>query len=242
MPEPRVLIIVPAYNEARNLAGVLDELAREAPSCDVLVVDDCSKDDTRRLCTERGVPVVTTIFNLGIGGAVQTGYKYAAAHGYDVAVQVDGDGQHPADQLPSLLKPLLGGEADMIIGSRYLVPMGYELQYPRFIGTLLFSKLTSLILGRRITDVTSGFRAADRKTLLFLASEYPEDFPDVETVLLLGLSGFRLAEVPLRMRRRASGRSSINFTKSVIYIFKTLMSVLAVLMRKRLPAAWREAK
>lgn len=233
MPEPKILLIIPAYNEARNLGGVIDEIKKEVPFCDILVVNDCSTDATTAVCAGRGVPYITTIFNLGIGGAVQTGYKYAAARGYDIAIQVDGDGQHPAGQIPQLIAPLLAGEADLVTGSRYLVPMGYKLQYPRFIGTKLFSLLTSAILGEKITDVTSGFRAANARTVSFLSVEYPEDFPDVETILLLGLSGYKLKEIPLHMRPRASGRSSINFQKSVVYCFKTLVSVLSVLLRKR---------
>lgn len=232
MHNPRILLIIPAYNEAANLGGVLEEIRREAAACDILVVNDCSSDATLEVCTRYGVRVTTTVFNLGIGGAVQTGYKYAAAHYYDIAIQVDGDGQHPADQIARLVKALLENGADMVIGSRYLEPMGYELQYPRFIGTTIFSFITSVIIGRKITDVTSGFRAANARTIKFLSVEYPEDFPDVEAVILLGLSGFRLEEIPLRMRRRTRGHSSITFQKSAVYCFTTIISILSVLLRK----------
>jgi glycosyltransferase involved in cell wall biosynthesis len=228
-----VLAIVPAFDEAASIAKVIEEIRAAQPEVDVVVIDDCSRDDTARLAREAGAAVISLPVNLGIGGAVQTGFKYAVAQGHDAAVQVDGDGQHDASQLDLVLAPLEAGTANVVIGSRFLADTGYRASPPRRAGMLLFGALVRAATGQRITDTTSGFRALDREAFAFLARNYPVDFPDAETLVLLRRAGFRLMEVSVRMRPRPAGRSTTTPIRALYYPFKQLVSVLAVLLRKR---------
>ena len=233
----RTLAIVPARNEAGSIAAVLDDLRAHCPQCDVLVVDDGSSDRTAALAEAGGALVISLPFNLGIGGAVQTGFLYAARHGYDCALQFDGDGQHVAAEVGKIVEPLRRGDADVVIGSRYLAPgSSYRTPLGRRLGMLVFQLTNSRIVGRRITDNTSGFRAYGRRAIEFLAEHYPDDYPEPEAVVLLGRNGCTLAEVPVLMAARSAGLSSIAGWRGPYYMVKVLLTVLMNAMRAKVSA------
>jgi glycosyltransferase involved in cell wall biosynthesis len=232
----RALAIVPAYNEAGAIAGTIDDLRRHAPEFDVLVVDDGSTDDTSVLARRNGARVLRLPFNLGIGGAVQSGYQYAYEHDYDVAVQVDGDGQHDARCLPEMLDHLrTHPELNMVTGSRFLAADGdgYRSSASRRLGIRVFGQILSWIVGRPVTDPTSGLRMTDRHGIDLFARDYPHDYPEVEAVLLLHHHRLTSEEFPVRMRPRTSGVSSINATRSIYYMVKVLLAVFVGLLRAR---------
>jgi glycosyltransferase involved in cell wall biosynthesis len=232
MSAPRVLVIVPAHNEEESLPATLDELGRKAPGRDVLVVDDGSRDRTARIARERGVPVAVHAVNLGVGGALQTGFRWALLHGYDVGVQLDADGQHDPAYLEALLDPVLRGACDVSIGSRYVARSGYRAPVARRLGMLLFSAVVRLSVGQRITDTTSGFRAYARPVMEVCQHEFPKDFPDAPLLIDLARRGFRLAEVPVEMRAREAGRSFYTLGKSLYYPYKNLLASLMVLLKR----------
>ena len=227
-----MLAIIPAFNEEGAVGKVVEEIRRLRPAIDVVVIDDGSTDETADVARKAGARVVSLPFNLGIGGAVQTGFKYAAEKGYDVAVQVDGDGQHRPDQIPILLDALRQEGIDVIIGSRFLSSGGYTTSLVRRIGVHVFVLVNSILLKKRITDNTSGFRAYNRKAIEFLAEHYPYDYPEPESVIILGRNGFRLAEVPVLMREREHGRSSISAFWSMYYMIKVLLAIFMTLFKK----------
>jgi glycosyltransferase involved in cell wall biosynthesis len=180
-----------------------------------------------------GVHVLSLPCNLGIGGAVQTGLLFAREHRYEVAVQFDGDGQHRADQVSALLAPLQAGEADVVIGSRFLQKSEYRAPLARRIGIAVFAWVNSLVLRRRITDSTSGFRAYDAAAIGFLAREYPHDYPEPESVVTLARHGFVVREVPVQMRERQGGRSSITLLRSIYYMLKVLIAIVVGATREK---------
>jgi glycosyltransferase involved in cell wall biosynthesis len=220
------LVIVPAFNEESNIGHVVDEILGAGLGLDVVVVDDGSHDRTGEIARSRGARVITLPFNLGIGGAVQTGLKFAHRHQYDVAIQIDGDGQHISSEIPLLLAPLQHREADVSIGSRYLGAPHYDTPFMRRLGMLVFSTVNSLLIGQRITDNTSGFRAFNRRAIAFLSAHYPSDYPEPETVVMLGCNGFRLKEVAVKMRQRRAGESSINSGRAIYYMVKVLLAII----------------
>ncbi|MCK4546623.1 MAG: glycosyltransferase family 2 protein [Candidatus Eisenbacteria sp.] len=232
----RVLIVVPAHNETGRIGEVVGEIREKLPDIDIVVIDDASSDGTGAEAEAAGSKVVRLPTNLGIGGAVQAGYKYAERHGYDIVVQIDGDGQHDPGFVGRLLEPILEGKADVVIGSRY-VPGAkdpdYKTPFARKVGITLFSLLTSAIVGVRITDVTSGFRAVSGKVLRYYVDNYPADFPDSEATILIHYLGGRVREIPVHMRSRAGGRSSTTPIKSLYYPFKVLIAILATLLREK---------
>lgn len=228
-----MLAIIPAYNEEAALPGVLEAFAARAPGVDVLVVDDGSTDRTAQVAAAGGARVVSLPFNLGIGGAVQTGYLYARERGYDVAVQVDGDGQHDPGEIRVLLPGLGDGRADLVAGSRFLADSPpYRSSLPRRAGILYFSWLLSPILGRRVTDPSSGFRAAGRRAIALFAERYPSDYPEVDSLVLLWKHGLRSAEVPVGMAQRQGGHSSISWPRAVYYMIKVTLSIAVHLLRR----------
>jgi glycosyltransferase involved in cell wall biosynthesis len=230
----RKLAIVPAYNEERMVRRVVREIRRHAPDFDIVVVDDGSTDRTVIEAQAEDVAVIRHPFNLGIGGAVQSGFKYALAHGYDVAAQVDGDGQHKPAHLADLVEQLrTGGSADMVCGSRFLENPGYKVPIGRRIGNLIFSVVLSAIVRRRITDPTSGFRATNRRGIELFARDYPHDYPEVEAILMIHAHRLRLHEVPVRMNARGFGRSSIDYPRSAYYMAKVLLAIFVGLFRRR---------
>jgi hypothetical protein len=232
----RKLAIIPAYNESGAIAATIADVREHAPGWDVLVVDDGSTDATHRIARAAGARVIRHPFNLGIGGAVQSGYQHALEHGYDYAVQVDGDGQHDARCLPALHAYLLEHpDLNMVTGSRFLAEDGdgYRSSATRRIGIRLFSWLLSRITRRPITDPTSGLRMTDRSGIELFARDYPHDYPEVEAVLLLHAHKLRADEVPVRMRPRTSGTSSISSSMSVLYMTKVTLAVFVGLFRAR---------
>jgi glycosyltransferase involved in cell wall biosynthesis len=231
----RVLAIVPAHNEEAAVGEVVRELTARG-DLDVLVVDDGSTDGTRREARTAGARVLSLPFNLGIGGAVQSGYLFARRHGYDVAIQVDGDGQHLPSEIDRLLPPLAAGEADLVLGSRYVEETAYRSTFPRRMGMILFSWVVSRVTRRRFLDTTSGFRAASRSVIDYLAEHYPQDYPEVEALVLLSRSGFRIVEVPCRFRERTGGSSSITPVRSIYYVVKVLLAI-GIGLARRLPGS-----
>lgn len=228
-----VLAIVPAFNEADSISGVIADLRAHQPDCDILVVDDHSTDDTADRARAAGVVTLRLAFNLGIGGAVQTGFRYARRFGYRFAFQFDGDGQHQAEDVPRLLAPLREGSADVVIGSRFLEGNGFQTTAARRVGTHLFERLNWLTSGRPVTDTTSGFRAYNERAIDFLADQYPSDYPEVESLTHLARAGFRFAEVPVRMRERQGGRSSIGPYRAFYYMIKVSLASLVSMGKPR---------
>jgi hypothetical protein len=232
----RHIAIVPAYNEAESISSTIADLRRHAPEFDVIVVDDGSTDETGRVAREAGAVVIRHPFNLGIGGAVQSGYQYALEHGYDRAIQFDGDGQHQASNIKDLLAELdKRPEMNMIVGSRFLADdyHGYRSSASRRVGIRIFARVLSIIVGAAVTDPTSGFRLVTRRGIELFARDYPHDYPEVEAILLLHAHKLRSAEVPVQMRARSGGRSSINAVRSAYYMVKVLLAVFVGLFRAR---------
>lgn len=228
----RVLILIPAYNEAGSIGQVIDEIQGYMPTVDLLIISDGSTDETAAIARERGAMVVELPQNLGIGGAMQTGYRYAARHGYQVAVQVDGDGQHDVRELPPLLAAVMAGDVDLAVGSRYVADSGYRGAILRRLGSWLLAHWVRLMTGQMIHDPTSGFRAAGARVIELFAREYPVDYPEVETLVLLQRRGFRLREWPVKMRSRSAGQSSITPWKSVEYMIKVGLAVWIQRLRR----------
>lgn len=224
--QPKILIIIPAYNEAENLLKVVENIRRCCPQCDHLVVDDGSTDDTAALCARHGICSVHLPINLGIGGAVQTGYRYAFKNHYDIAVQIDGDGQHDVSYLPDLLQPLIDREADIAIGSRFINREGFQSSPLRRMGIHFLSALIRLCTGVRIYDVTSGFRAVNQKFIRIYAGTYPVDYPEPEAIIAAVMQRGTIREVPVVMRERGSGSSSIHGLKSAYYMIKVSLSII----------------
>jgi glycosyltransferase involved in cell wall biosynthesis len=226
----KVLAIIPAYNEEESVGAVVEELGARG-DLDVLVVNDGSSDATLEEAARSGARTLDLPFNLGIGGAVQSGFLYARDHGYDAAIQVDGDGQHPAAEIDHLLGPLGRGEADLVLGSRYMGKTEYRAPLPRRLGMILFSAVVSAITRQRLLDTTSGFRASGRAVIEYLAEHYPEDYPEVEALVLLRRAGFRITEIPCRFRDRRLGHSSITPFRSAYYVIKVLLAIFMGLLR-----------
>jgi glycosyltransferase involved in cell wall biosynthesis len=227
----RRVAIVPAFNEEDAVARVVQEIRFTDPDMEILVVDDGSRDGTAGAAWRAGATVLELPFNLGIGGAMQAGYRYALERGFDVAVQVDGDGQHDPAEMPRLLDLLLEGRADMVVGSRFLGDNGYRAPLGRMLGIRMFARIVSLIVGQRVTDSTSGFRAVNRRGIALFARDYPNDYPEVESTVLVYRHRLRRIEVPVRMRERSSGRSSITPFGSVYYVVKVTLALLVDLFR-----------
>ena len=234
MPEARGLAIVPALNEERTIAHVVGEIRSYDPRLEIVVVDDGSTDRTAEVARAAGARVLRLPFNLGIGGAVQTGFRYASENDFDYAVRVDGDGQHDPTQLAAVVEPVLRGEADIVVGSRYVSPAGrgFRSSVPRRMGIRILAGVVSRLTGQRITDPTSGFQALDRKAIALFAADYPHDYPEVEAIVLLLRQRLRLREVPIEMRPRTAGRSSIQTLSSGYYMVKVLLALFVGSFRR----------
>jgi glycosyltransferase involved in cell wall biosynthesis len=229
----RIVAVVPAYDEAEVIGKVVDEIRGFEPAIDVVVVDDASADETASVASAHGAIVLRLPHNVGIGGAVQTGLKFALAEGYDTAVRLDGDGQHDAGELGKLLAPLERGEADFVIGSRFVDSAGsYRPPFARRIGIRVFARLVSTLSGQRVTDTTSGFLALDRVGIELFAMDYPHDYPEVEATLVGLKSGLRLSQVQVNMRERETGSSSITLVQSLYYIVKVTLALLVASLRR----------
>ncbi len=223
----KILIIIPAYNEEGNIVKTIDEFLSLQYPFTILVVNYGSKDQTAYEAKKLGVQVISLPFNLGIGGAVQTGFKYAYQHHFDVAVQVDGDGQHKADFLKKIMDPVLQDEVDMAIGSRFIPPYtGYQSSFIRRIGINFFAILISWLTDSKVTDPTSGFRVFNRKLIKVFAEYYPSDFPEPEAIVIARRYDARIKEVPVEMRQRICGNSSIRYLKTLYYMIKVTFAIL----------------
>ena len=228
----RILVIIPAFNEEGSLEKVVDEVHAHLPQAEVLVVNDGSTDLTSERAKSCGAMVLNLPFNLGIGGAMQAGYRYAFEKGYDIAVQVDGDGQHDPKEIPKLLHALEVERADVAIGSRFIGDSGYKSSIMRKVGIAIFSRVISTIVRQKITDPTSGFRAASRKAIQFFALSYPQDYPEPEVVVLLHQCRLKMVEVPVGMSERYFGESSITKIRSIYYMVKVLLAIFIDCFKK----------
>ncbi len=226
------LIIIPAYNESENILNTVKVIQEEAPDFDYVVINDCSRDNTLELMEENNINYVNLPVNLGIGGAVQTGYKYALENDYDVAVQVDGDGQHDPKYLKVLVDALEKNDADMVIGSRFINNEGFQSTFMRRVGIVYFTRLIHLLTGKTITDPTSGFRMCNRKVIELFSKDYPRDYPEPESIVALLKRKMNVMEVPVQMKERQGGVSSINASKSVYYMIKVSLAILIENLRK----------
>jgi glycosyltransferase involved in cell wall biosynthesis len=226
----KILAIIPAYNEAGNIKAVIEDL--KSFRGDLLVVNDGSTDATAEIAKGLGAHVVSHPFNLGIGGTVQTGLRYACENGYDMAIQFDGDGQHRGDQIFKILELVQKGEADLVIGSRTL-PGGYKMGITRFIGSRIFHCLIRCLAGKAIDDPTSGFRCYGKRTIRLFSRFYTDDYPEVESIITAARNGLRVVEVPVLMRGRLSGHSSITRRKSAYYMLKVTLAMVVDAMRGR---------
>lgn len=234
MDQKKILIIIPAYNESKTIGSVIDNVRKYVSSADIVVVNDGSSDDTRQISERKGVFVLNLPYNLGIGGAVQTGYKFAAERGYEIAVQVDADGQHPPEGIPALIEAVQNDEADMVIGSRYIENEDRDPSLVRGLGKSLLSSVVSFLAGQTITDSSSGFRAMNRRVVHVLAGMYPRDYPEPESVVLLTREKFRVKEIPVRMNRRMVGESSITLSKGIYYVIKVIVATVIDMFEKRI--------
>jgi glycosyltransferase involved in cell wall biosynthesis len=230
----RRIAIVPAYNEERNVGRVVDELRAFDPALEIVVISDGSADRTAEVAAERGAHLIRLPFNLGIGGAVQTGFRYAWEGRYELVVRVDGDGQHDPAQLGALLAPVLAGEADIAVGSRFVADADseYRSSASRRVGIRVLAWVVSRIARQRVTDPTSGFQVLGRRAIRLFAADYPHDYPEVEGMVMVIRHRLRLVEVPVSMRAREHGRSSIGALASVYYMAKVLLALFVGLFRR----------
>ena len=236
----QLVLLIPCFNEAARVGPVIQAAKRVLPEAAVVVIDDASCDNTASVARNEGALVLSHSSNLGYGAALETGYLFAAKHGYDVLLQMDGDGQHLAEELPARLKPIVDGSADIVIGSRYIGGGSAELRIPvvRRFGHRLFSSLVRLCCGLHIEDPTSGFQAMTRRAFTFFAdSGFPCDYPDSDVIVMATLAGLRIREVPARMRAREGGVSMHSGLKPIYYGFKMLLSIFIVLLNRRL---WKD--
>lgn len=235
----RVLVVMPAFNEEASLGATLARVRDALPAADVVVISDCSQDRTAEVGRLNGAHVVELPCNLGYGGAVQAGFRFAISHGYDVVLQMDADGQHDPRSAATLLRPVLLGETDVAIGSRFLGEARYDIPWPRRVGMAVFAAIASFVTRQRCTDPTSGFQALDRRVVEFFARDnYPSDFPDADTIILLSLAGFRIREEPVVMEARVAGTSMHSNVKALYYVSKMCLSIVMVLLRQK---RWRVA-
>ena len=226
------LIIIPAFNEESNIEKTVTAIQKNAQGFDYVIINDCSTDRTKQICAEKGYNVVNLPINLGIGGAVQTGYKYALERDYDVAVQVDGDGQHDPEFLNEMADYLMENELDMVIGSRFIEKEGFQSSKLRRVGIVFFSKLIKLLTGTLITDPTSGLRMIGRNTMALFAADYPRDYPEPESVVAVIRRNMKVKEIPVVMKERQGGVSSISLKKSIYYMIKVTLAILIERIRK----------
>jgi glycosyltransferase involved in cell wall biosynthesis len=231
----KIAVVIPCYNEQDSIANVLSEI-KSIPhqtnySLTPVVINDCSKDNTLDVLKNSGCIYLDLPVNLGIGGAVQTGFKYAFRNGFDIAVQLDGDGQHPAQEIARLIEPILEGKSDIVIGSRFIEKEGFQSTYLRRFGINYFKRLNKLFVGLTITDSTSGFRAINRSALELVCNYYPDEYPEPEAIILYALNELKIAEIPVVMRERQGGVSSISSYKSIYYMIKVSLAMFFIYLR-----------
>ena len=222
----KILVIIPCYNEQESIESVIENLKANAPFADYLIVNDCSTDETLRILQANGMNYINNPVNLGIGGGVQAGYLYARENGYDVAVQMDGDGQHDPKYLEKVCAPVIDGTYDMCIGSRFIEKEGFQSSFMRRLGINIISFMIKLFTGKKIYDVTSGYRACNKELINFFADNYADDYPEPEAIITSVLSGFKVGEVPVVMVERQGGTSSIRSLKSAYYMIKVCLALV----------------
>ena len=224
--DKRVLIIIPAYNESENIEKLVDNLIQNYSQYDYLIVNDCSTDNTEEIIRRRGYKYVSLPANLGIGGGVQTGYIYAAQNKYDIAIQIDGDGQHDPAYIEKLIAPIIAGEADIAIGSRFIDKTGFQTSFMRRFGNKFIGLIIRMCCGVKATDTTSGFRAANLEASSFFSRNYAQDYPEPEAIVAAALNGFRIQDVAVEMNERMGGVSSINAKRSIYYMIKVSLALI----------------
>ena len=222
----KCLIIIPAYNEAENIEKLVDGLIKCYPQYDYIIINDGSTDDTEKICLRNKYQVLNLPVNMGIGGAVQTGYCYARAHDYDVAVQIDGDGQHDVSYLEKMLTIIEEKQADIVIGSRFVEKEGFQSSQARRIGIRLLSLLGLTLTGVKVRDITSGYRVVNRRFINIFAEDYPVDYPEPEAMVIAAVHGGKIMEYPVVMRERENGTSSITLKKSIYYMIKVTLAMV----------------
>lgn len=222
----KILIIIPAYNEAENIGKVVDNLIENYPQYDYVIINDGSSDNTKKICIENHYQILNLPINMGIGGAVQTGYRFARDNDYDAAVQIDGDGQHDVAYLSAMLEMIEEGQADVVIGSRFVEKEGFQSSHMRRVGINFLSILGWLLTGVRVKDITSGYRVVNRKFIKIYAEDYPADYPEPEAMVIAAVHGGKIQECPVVMRERENGESSITLKKSVYYMIKVTLAMM----------------
>ena len=224
----KILLIIPAYNEEENIAETIRKITEFSNEIEYIVINDGSKDNTQKVLEEKNIKHIKLIRNLGIGGAVQTGYKYAYENNYDIAIQFDGDGQHDINYIPNICEPLISGQADMCIGTRYLDKSESKFQstFMRRLGANIISTVIKICCGKKITDPTSGFRAVNKKIIEEFANNYPTEYPEPESTVSLLINGYKVKEIPVSMNERTGGVSSIRLWKTVDYMVKVVLAII----------------
>lgn len=233
--DQKVLIVIPAYNEQNRIGEIVQSLKHVLPTVTILVVNDCSSDDTAGEALKAGAIVVTHPINLGYGAGLETGYLYALKNGFEFVVQMDGDGQHLPEEVPKILTPVLDRDADIIIGSRYMFfASTYRTSFVRRMGQKFFGIIFSLITGYNITDPTSGFQCLNKKAFaLFSHGHFPHDFPDTDVLLIAHYAGLRVKEIPVVMVERSGGVSIHSGLKPFYYVIKMILSIIMVVLNYR---------
>ena len=221
----KILLIIPAYNEAQNIERVIGNIVENYPQYDYVIVNDGSTDETYEICKHRGYNVLNLPVNLGIGGAVQAGYLYAKRNHYDIAVQIDGDGQHDVAYVKNVIEPIMQGQADVVVGSRFVRKEGFQTSSSRRMGISILSILIKVLTGKRIHDVTSGFRAVNQRFIDIYSEDYPRDYPEPEALVIAMVYGGTVREVPVMMKERQGGTSSINLRRSIYYMIKVSIAI-----------------
>lgn len=234
----RTLIIIPAYNEEENIVRVIDNLIENYSKYDYVIINDGSTDATASICREHGYNVVNLPINLGIGGAVQTGYRYAKKFGYDVAVQMDGDGQHDPVYLDEIVDIIIRNEAQVVVGSRFINKEGFQSSASRRFGIGFLSEFGKMLTGVRLRDITSGYRAVGKELIDIYSEDYPSDYPEPEAMVIASIYGYKLREYPVIMKERIGGNSSITMRKSVYYMIKVTLAMFI----RRISLGFRRAK
>lgn len=229
----KILVIVPAYNEEKSILQVSNDI-KKLDSVDFIIINDGSTDNTALICIKNSLPHINLVHNLGIGGAMQTGYKYAFDNGYDIAIQFDGDGQHDWEYISALIRPLLTKKDDLVIGSRFIDTFkeGYKSTKMRRLGIKIISFIIKLVTGRTICDPTSGFRACNQKIIKLFANSYPTEYPEPESITKVLKSNYSVKEIPVKMHERKTGTSSIKTWKTIYYMINVFLSILIEGLRK----------
>jgi hypothetical protein len=233
--DKKILIVIPTFNEEAVIGSVISRIKKSFDPADILVVNDGSHDKTAQAAQDAGVEIISLPFNLGYGSALEAGYKYAYLKGYEYVVQLDADGQHEPRCIAELLEPVEKGQADLVIGSRFLRDIGYQTTWVRRLGRIIFAKITSFLIKQKITDSTSGFQAFNRRVLtFFVGGFYPSDYPDADVIIILNRSGFSIKEIPVVMYASNNKKSMhAGLIRPLYYIFKMFLSISMIFFRKK---------